>query len=156
MRRSDIISGGLLFLFGLMMIFVIVPRQIKSSSDYGLDPKFFPSALLWLLVIMGLLLVATRLRAQTEPADAEPVLDARNWLFIGGSSVFLLVVFVAIKTLGFVLAGIATVALLVFVLGFRHLRWIELIGVSVLAPLVIYLALYHIFNVQLPPSTVFP
>jgi hypothetical protein len=155
-RRSDIVSGILLVLFGLVMIFIIVPQQIKSSGDYGLDPKFFPTVLLWLLVTMAVLLIATRLRTQTEPADEEPILDAWNWLFIGGFSVFLILIFVAIKTVGFVLAGSATIALLMFTIGFRHLRWIELVGVSVLAPLAVYFALYHIFSVQLPSGTVFP
>ena len=156
MRRSDIISGSLLLVSGLMMIFVIVPAQINSSGDYGLDPAFFPLALVWLLVIMGGLLVVTRIVAPAAPADSEPVLDLKNWLFIGGFSVFLVIVFVAIDTLGFMIAGALTIAALMAVLGFRHLNWIELIGVSVIAPFAIYYTLYHLFAVQLPSGSVFP
>lgn len=155
-RRSDMISGALLLVFGLVMIFVIVPIQISSSSEYGLDPKFFPDALLWLLVAMGALLVATRVRLRPEPADAEPVLDLWNWLFIGGFTIFLIIVFVAINNLGFVLAGAMMIAVLMFALGLRHLNWIELVCVSVLAPLVIYYALYHVFSVRLPSGVLLP
>ena len=34
MRRADIVSGTVLAIFGLTMIFVIVPVQINSSGDY--------------------------------------------------------------------------------------------------------------------------
>jgi Tripartite tricarboxylate transporter TctB family len=146
----------LVVLFGLVMIFIIVPIQITSSSDYGLDPKVFPVAVLWLLVAMGGLLVATRLAARPEPGDSEPVLTARNCLFIGGFAIFLVLVFVAINTLGFVLAGILMVSLLMVALDLRNRNWLQLVGVSVLAPLAIYYALYHIFSVQLPTGVVLP
>ena len=156
MRRSDIICGTLLVAFSLVMIFIIVPAQISSSSEYGVDPKFFPSALLWLILAMGVLLVATRVRMRPDAADGAPVFDLQNWLFIGGVTIFLIVSFIAIHFLGFILAGILMVAILMLVLGLRHLHWIELIGVSVLAPLAIYYALFHVFSVQLPSGVLSP
>jgi hypothetical protein len=155
-RRSDIISGGLLLIFSLMMIFVIVPYQIKSSSDLGLDPKFFPVTVLWLLFAMGALLVVTRIFAAPGAPNAEPVLGARNWLFIGCFTAFFIVSFIAINYLGFLLGGVLMIAALMVVIGLRHLNWIELVGVSVGAPLVIYYSLYQIFSVQLPSGTLFP
>lgn len=155
MRRSDLISGSLIVLAGLLMIFVIVPVQINSSSDYGLDPAFFPLLLLWLIVIMGVLLVASRIPQTLEPPRAEPVLDRWNWLFIVGTSVFLLVGFIAMQTFGFVVAGVVMLALLMFVIELRRLNWIEVIGVSLLAPFVIYYLLYHLFSVQLPAGALF-
>lgn len=137
------------------MIFVIVPVQINSSSDYGLDPAFFPLLLLWLIVIMGVLLVASRIPQTLEPPRAEPVLDRWNWLFIVGTSVFLLVGFIAMQTFGFVVAGVVMLALLMFVIELRRLNWIEVIGVSLLAPFVIYYLLYHLFSVQLPAGALF-
>ena len=156
MRRSDIISGGLLLIFSLAMIFIIVPFQIKSSSEYGLDPKFFPVGVLWLLVAMGVLLVATRILAPPDAADAAPVLGARNWLFIGGFTAFFVITFIAINYLGFLLAGMLMIAAVMLVLGLRHLHWLELVGVSVGAPLFIYYSLYQIFSVQLPSGALFP
>ncbi len=156
MRRSDIVSGTVVVVFSLLMIFIIVPAQISSSSEYGLDPKFFPVAVLWLLVIMGVLLVATCLGKQPDTEESEPILGPRNWLFISGFSVFLVFVFIAINTLGYVLAGILTVALLMVALDLRSRKWAQLVGVSILAPLIIYFALYHIFSVQLPSGIVLP
>jgi hypothetical protein len=156
LRRSDLISGSLLVVAGLVMIFIIVPQQINSSSDYGLDPAFFPLALLWLIAVMAVLLVATRLRQPADPSDQEPVFDRRNWGFIIGASLFLVLAFVAIKTLGFVIAGTVLVAMLMFALELRKLNWVEMIGIAAIAPFTIHWLLYNIFNVQLPSGPLFP
>lgn len=156
MRRSDLVSGSLIVIAGLVMIFIIVPIQINSAGDYGLDPAFFPLALLWLIVIMGALLVATRLPQPPDPPDSEPALDRRDWQFIVGAGIFLTLAFIAIDQLGFVIAGIGIVAFLMVVVELRHLRWVEVIGVSVIAPFVIYYLLYHLFSVQLPAGNLLP
>jgi hypothetical protein len=140
----------------LTMIFVIVPYQIKSSSDFGLDPKFFPVSLLWLICAMGTLLVATRIYAPPDPPDDEPALGAQNWIFIGGVTAFFLTTFIAINYLGFLLAGTLMIAFVMFVLGLRRLQWLELAGVSIGAPLFIYYSLYQIFSVQLPSGALLP
>ena len=100
MRRADLISGALIFVAGLVMIYVIVPIQIDSTGDYGLDPAFFPLAVLWLVVIMSALLVLSRIRQEPDPPDSEPVLDRWNWLFITCTTVFIVVSFIAINWLG--------------------------------------------------------
>lgn len=138
------------------MIFVIVPQQIASTSEYGLDPAFFPLTLLWLIVAMGVLLVATRIRQPPDPPDQEPVLDGANWAFIVGASLFLLLGFVAIKTLGFVIAGTLMIAILMIVIELRNLHWLEVIGIAAIAPFTIYWLLYHVFSVQLPWGVLFP
>jgi Tripartite tricarboxylate transporter TctB family len=138
------------------MIFVIVPVQINSTGDYGLDPSFFPLMVLWLLVIMGVVLVANRIRQPADPPDADPVLDRWNWWFITGVSIFLLVGFIAIDRLGFVIAGTMMIAVLMFVIELRHLNWWEVAGVSLISPFVIYYLLYQLFSVQLPAGVLSP
>lgn len=149
MRRSDLISGSLLTLFGLSMIFIVVPMQIDSGGDYGLDPKFFPVALLWLIVSMALLLIASRLPWPAGPIDELPTLDRHNWMFIGAASLFLLVGFVAIDTVGFMPAAALMIAVLMYAMGVRR-HWIKLIGIAVAAPAIIYWLLRQLFSVQLP------
>ena len=156
MRRSDLISGSLLTLAGLLMIFVIVPQQIASSSDYGLDPAFFPLALLWLAVIIAALLVATRVKQPPDPPDIEPVFDRWNWIFIVGATLFLVLSFIAIEALGFVVAGALMVAVLMIAIEIRHLRWIEVAAISLVGPFAIYWLLYNIFHVQLPSGPLVP
>ena len=138
------------------MIYVIVPIQIDSAGDYGLDPAFFPLAVLWLVVIMSAVLVVSRIRQPPDPPDSEPVLDRWNWLFIGCTTVFVVAGFVAIQWLGFVIGGALMIAVLMLVIELRHLDWREVVGVSLISPFVIYYLLYHLFSVQLPAGVLFP
>ena len=84
------------------------------------------------------------------------MLDRWSWLFITGVTAFLVLGFIAIQTLGFVIAGVIMIAALMMVIELRHLRWFELIGVSLLSPFVIYYLLYHVFSVQLPAGPLSP
>ena len=156
LRRSDIISGSLLTLAGLLMIFIIVPQQIASSGDYGLDPAFFPLALFWLVVVMAALLVVTRVKQQPDPPDTEPVFDRWNWAFIVGAIVFVALSYIAIQELGFVIAGTIMVALLTIAIEMRRINWIEIVAISVAAPFAIYWILYNVFSVQLPSGPLLP
>lgn len=138
------------------MIFIIVPVQINTSGDYGLDPAFFPLAVLWLLVIMSMVLVVSRIPQAPDPRDAEPVLDLWNWLFIGCATIFAVIGFIAIDRLGFVIAGALMVAALMIAIELRHPNWIEVSSVSLISPFVIYYLLYHLFSVQLPAGVLSP
>ena len=131
------------------MIFIIVPQQIASSGDYGLDPAFFPLALFWLVVVMAALLVVTRVKQQ-------PVFDRWNWAFIVGAIVFVALSYIAIQELGFVIAGTIMVALLTIAIEMRRINWIEIVAISVAAPFAIYWILYNVFSVQLPSGPLLP
>ena len=156
MRRADIITGTLIFVGGLAMIFVVVPIQIESAGDYGLDPKFFPTSVLWLLIALGALLAVTRLATAPEAGDDEPVLTAKNWLFIGGLSAFFIAVFVGIKVFGYMAAGAVAAAALGLLLEPRKPNWVQLAAVAILTPVVIYYTLYYVFSVRLPAGSLLP
>jgi hypothetical protein len=149
-RRADLISGGVLFAACLLTIFVIVPLQIDSGGeDYGLEPKFFPVSLLWLITALSALLVITRLVVPPDPPGSAVPLQLRNWLFVGGMAVFFALAFIAINFAGFIPAATTIIAILMITVGGRR-HWIEVIAVSLIAPIVIDLALSHLFKVQLP------
>jgi hypothetical protein len=149
-RRADLISGGVLLIACVFTIYFIVPLQIDSGGeDYGLEPKFFPVALLWLITGLSVLLVVTRLVVPADPPGSAVPLQAKNWLFVGGMSIFFALAFVAISFVGFIPAAAVIIAILMIAVGGRR-HWIEIIIVSLIAPIVIDLALSHLFKVQLP------
>ena len=82
MRRSDIISGIVLALFGLATIFIIIPAGISISDEYGLSPRVFPLTVMWLGTAVAVLLVVQRLRESRDAEDEAPPMQAQNWLFI--------------------------------------------------------------------------
>lgn len=150
MKRADIITGSLLVLFGLVTIFVIVPVQIDSGGDYGLDPSFFPLTLLWLVTAMAVLLAATRVPLPPDPSDAAPTMDLMNWLFIVVATVALTIAYVAIDSIGFIITSIVLIATVMLAMGARSRNWLAIATIPVIAPIIIYYALGKIFVVQLP------
>ena len=149
MKRSDIYSGGLLALFGLFTIFILVPVQIDSGGDYGLDPSFFPVTTLWLIVLMAFVLIGHRLLMKNPDTTRAP-LDRMNWLFICIAAVLLAVVYLGLVTIGFIATSLLLIAILMVANGARKRNWLALATVPIIAPLVIYFALGKIFIVQLP------
>lgn len=149
MKRADIYSGGLLLLAGLVTIFVIVPLQIDSGGDYGLDPSFFPLTTLWLIVLMAAVLIAHRLLTQETESSSAP-LDGMNWLFICAASVLLAVAYYGMITIGFIATSLILIALLMIATGARRKNWLAIATVPIIAPFAIYFLLDRIFVVQLP------
>jgi hypothetical protein len=156
LRRADIISGTVVVLFGLLMIFAVVPVQIASTNEYGLDPKFFPVLLVWLLVAMGALLLASRLLQPAEQTDSGGGLDRWDWTFIVAAAAFLLVGFIAIRLVGFVIAGVGMLVLLMLAIERGRVRWLEVVATAALAPFIIHWLLHNVFSVQLPAGSFFP
>lgn len=150
MKRADIYSGGLLFLFGLFTIYVIVPLQIDSGGDYGLDPSFFPVTTLWLIVLMAVVLVGHRLLVVKDSDISPAPLDGTNWLFISAAAVLLAVTYYSIITIGFIATSIVLIAILMIAIGARRENWLAFAIVPIAAPLAIYFLLDRIFVVQLP------
>lgn len=148
MRRADIIAGLLLTVAGLVTIFVIVPREVGSTSPIGIAPDVFPLTLLWIIVGLSALLAVSRLPMRLGADDAPP-LALHNLVYIGIAAVALAAGFIAITTLGFLVGGAAIVALTMLVMGARRYP-LRLALVSVLGPTAIYLVFKHVFTVFLP------
>ena len=148
MRRADIIAGLALTVAGLVTIFVIVPREVGSTSPIGIAPDVFPLTLLWIITGLAVLLVVSRLVMGQGASDGPP-LELHNLVYIGVVAVALAAGFIAITTLGFLVGGAAIVAFTMLVMGARRYP-LRLALVSVLAPASIYLVFKHVFTVFLP------
>jgi len=148
-RRSDIYSGIVLALLGLATIFIIVPAGISTSDEYGLNAQVFPLTVMWLGTAVAALLVVQRLRESRDAADEEAPMETKNWLFIVAASVFLAATYFAITLVGFKIAGVAAIALLMAAMGeYRHP--VRLALVSVIFPIALYYTFDHLFIIQLP------
>lgn len=148
MQRSDIISGFIFIIFGLITIFVIIPNQISSTSAYGIGPDVFPLTLIWMFTIFCAILCAHRLLSKKPIKDADVKVDIQ-WHFIGLATVYLISCYLLVTYLGFVYGAIYTVAVPMLVMGeFRHK--LRLVLTAILAPVLISLTFRYIFIILLP------
>lgn len=70
MRTANLISGAALAVFGLFMIFAVIPVQIEEGPPGMVSPRLVPQIMLWTITGLALLLVATNLQPKNEDGPA--------------------------------------------------------------------------------------
>ena len=151
MIKTDLIASGLLTILGLLTIFVIIPLQVSERTDYGLPPDVFPIVTAGIATALSALLFVLKLReyGKTEEDGGAPI-PARSWTLLAGMSFLLIMVLIGIQYLGFLIGGPLTVLVFMLLMGER--RPLRLIGVSVLAPAIVYAFFWQIFRIPMPPG----
>lgn len=120
MRIANLVSGVFLIVFGLVMLFVIIPVQIEEGPPGMMSPRLVPQMMMALIVLLSIALVATNLRPGgpeddgLSPISRDEVMAA---LKIGGVFALALVLFL---TTGPLLAGIVLILGALLVLGERR------------------------------------
>ena len=148
MKINDALGGAALVALGAAVLWHIQGFPPMPGQKFG--PAWFPGLIATGLVVCGLLLMATRLRA-TAP---QPLMQLPDWVrrpravaAIFGVVAGLLFYIFAVGTLGFHLT-----AMLLLLLWSRLLRasWTLAVPVAVVATVVIHLAFYKLLKVPLP------
>lgn len=70
MRTANVISGAVLAVFGLLMIFVVIPIQIEEGPPGMVSPRLVPQVMLWSITGLSLLLIVTNLRSDEDEGPA--------------------------------------------------------------------------------------
>lgn len=74
MRRVDLYGGGTVFVFGLALIFWIIPMTTFEGRYYGLSPAFFPTVLAIGLCICALIqIIKALISGRADAADPLPM-----------------------------------------------------------------------------------
>ncbi|MBL1419709.1 MAG: tripartite tricarboxylate transporter TctB family protein [Alphaproteobacteria bacterium] len=91
MRRADIISGMVLIVFGLVMLFIVIPTQIDTAPDGFVSPSLVPNMMMILITFLAGLLIITTIRnkaKETQEDAAPPISKAELVAFLKLGSVF--------------------------------------------------------------------
>ncbi|MBO4716462.1 MAG: tripartite tricarboxylate transporter TctB family protein [Spirochaetales bacterium] len=162
---QDLISGFCLLCFGLVMIYLIIPKQIKersllgAASGTGVGSKGFPLFSCWIIVIAASLLVASsafklvkllREAKQAESSAVEKKPNKANW--INELRAVLLMILCALYMLLFVKIGyiwstLIVPPLMLLLLGGKTWKaFVSVYGFGV----VIYVIFKFVMKVPLP------
>lgn len=118
MRTANLISGVVLAMFGLLMIFVVIPVQIEEGPPGMVSPRLVPQIMLWAITGLALLLVATNLRA--TPGDGPAPISRAEILALLKIAAAFAVALALFFLAGPLWAGIALVAGTLLLLGERR------------------------------------
>lgn len=149
MRRADICSAIFLMVFGLAMIFVVIPAQTYPGERYGVPPATVPTAAMTVVVVMAAILLSQRLLDARRGLESRPApMPLKSWLHVGGYTALLFAGLAAVKYLHFIPGGILFLAVLMRLTGQRKPLVIALVAVPV--PFIIYAALWYGLRMPLP------
>ena len=120
MRRANVLSGVVLALFGLAMLFVVIPWQIEPGPSGMVSPRLVPNMMMTLIVGLAALLVVTNLRAAAlDPDEEPPITRAELAALVKIGAVFALGIGLYLLVSPLV-AGVALVVSALLVLGERR------------------------------------
>ena len=69
--RQDLVLGAVIAVFGLVLIFWIIPSQVNDEGSFGLPPSLAPRALAWLMVGMGVVLMVQNFRPKVSEGERQ-------------------------------------------------------------------------------------
>jgi len=147
MKKSDTIAAAVLFIIGILAVFVIIPQQTTPGERYGLPPAFFPTLSMVLITGLSAVLLLKNVFKSKAEADRTISMTHKNWIYITGITAFLFICLLIIKYFGFIAGGILTIASLMIYMGER--KPLTIILVAVLAPTFTYIILWKFLQVIL-------
>ena len=149
MDRADLIGGAGLALFGLLMIFVLIPMDTVQGQYFGLAPTLFPTLLSSLLTVCALGQVAqsiTRIYRRAQPRPI-PVSGWNLLMFLVAGSLALGGV-VLIDWFGILIGGPVLIAILMVFLGERSP--LRIVLTATLPVGLVYLLAIHVLGTAVP------
>jgi len=149
MDRADLIGGVGLTLFGLLMIFVLIPLGTEEGAYFGLSPTLFPTLLSTLLTFCALGQVAQsiiRIRRKRTPRSIP--ISGWNLLMFIIASVLAFGGVLIVDWFGILIGGPALIAVLMIFLGERDP--LRVILTAALPVGVVYLLATHVLGTALP------
>lgn len=119
MRRANVVSGVVLALFSLAMVFAVIPAQIEPAPEGFVSPRLVPTLMMLAVAGLSMLLVAANLRPDPAADDTPPVSRAELLALLKIAALFA-VALGLYAALGPLAAGIALTAGGLLVLGERR------------------------------------
>ncbi len=152
MKFNDAVWGALLALLGLAI--VVHVQGFPRIPGQNVGPALFPGSVAAALIVCGLILVVTGLRARRASISATPWMQPPGWLrspphvlafvVLVASNVFYLL---AVDRLGFVITAFVYLVALIWVL---RVRLALVLPVALVMTLLIHYAFYKLLRVPLP------
>lgn len=149
MDRADLIGGAGLALFGLLMIFVLIPMDTVEGAYFGLPPTLFPTLLSSLLTVCALgqvLQSVTRIYRRAPPRPV-PVSRLNLLMFVIAGSLALGGVLL-IDWFGMLIGGPVLIAILMIFLGERNP--LRIVLTAALPVGLVYLLAVHVLGTAVP------
>jgi putative tricarboxylic transport membrane protein len=165
-HKSDIVPTVLLILFSTILYWVIIPDQIHVPSQVKsefLSPAFSTKVFALFLGLMSLILLLNTIfhirkysptdlgKADAKPRSKKSLIKEEG--LVAAILIICCIVVVSIEYLGMVIPSIFFLGAMMVYFGQR--RWVVIIGIMILVPLVLYFFFHDLAKVSLPKGALF-
>ena len=149
--KTELVMGILFSLFGVLLLTVIIPTQIKYVNGAYPQPRFFPQVIAALIVVLGIALFVGGIRKIKSMKEEDQEVYTFRWNEVRLVMFTLVVMMIYVAVLSFISYLPATmIALAVLMAAYGQRSKLKLIGVSVLLPVRIYVGLTYGLRLRLP------
>ena len=156
MKTADIVSCALVTLFGLLLLFIIIPGwvPVEAGPGFGLSATTMPNVAVITITVLAALFFMYRLRGQHPQGEADSEYDLtapiprKSWLFLLRGSLFLIAMGALFEWVGFLATGPLTVAGFMIMMGER--RPLPIFFTSVCATVATWLFFWQFLKFPLP------
>lgn len=139
-NSADRFTGAFFFLFGLAMVFLVIPNYVEDVQGGNLSPKTMPSVIGWVIAVCGGLLV---LKPTTHKApDTRFFAQAAAYVAILGTAIY------AMSLWGFLYVSPVLALVIMLMIGERRPLWLG-VGVVVM-PAAIWFLVTQLLERGLP------
>lgn len=139
-NTADRLTGAFFLLFGLAMVFLVIPNYVEDAQGGNLSPKTMPNVVAWVIAVCGGLLVI-RPTTHTAP-DMRFFARAAAYVAVLGAAIY------AMSWFGFVYVAPVLALVIMLMIGERRPFWLGF-GV-VLMPAVIWFLVTQLLERGLP------
>ena len=159
LRKINLIAGPLMLGFGLLAIFVIIPRGIDEPGSVqfaALSPSYFPRIVCFMLAGFGAIVTIRALFANAQTQPPAPGAPPEERTFMRTVTVFavMLALYLSLEPLGFPLTTALALMILMF-LANEH-RLMVMLPVAIGVPAALYLFFTQAANVPIPAGILEP
>lgn len=149
MYKVDLLSGVGLVLFGLLLIFLVIPMATEEGVHFGLPPTFFPILLSTGVVVCAAGLAIHSAYRMRTGAKSRPVPITRwNLVMFAASMALVLSGVIIIDLLNIIVGGPLLIAGFMVFLGERNL--LRIAATSTIPVAAIYFLALHVLRTPLP------
>ncbi len=146
MRRANIISGICLAVFGLVMLFAVIPWQIPEGPPGIMSPSLVPTLSMSVIVLLSILLIAVNVRSRAdETADA--VISSSEYWALGKIAALFLAGLLIFYVAGPLAASIVLIAGGLLLLGERRPLVLVVLPLALIGA--VYLLFYQVLGTSI-------
>ena len=144
----DLVGGGLVFVFGILLLVWLIPGYVEEDPDLRLPVATMPKVVAVLLICFGLVQAILGCRKMGLKLDSEKFPNQREVATIAGLLLFISVATAALSFIPYLVIGPILIAFLAW--AYSPAGPVKIIKIAVIGSGAIYLIIRYLFERLLP------